>query len=235
MRPIQKDVRGGAAKPRASTVGDDIGEELERPMDAGGANSDSGSGVRPVVRNDPPADPAPGPRASVPKANAGWPKEVTVLNNDSLWRIAERTYGRDHADRMVPVLRQFNGLKTDLLQLDQKLKLPAPPETAGPRGERPAAAGGGSGAAARAAKVPLPARAGVRLPWEPGPAAYGDGAGTSAEGWYVVKQNESLSQIAKAQCGSVKFVGDIIKLNGIGNPDRIMAGTRLKMPARKKP
>lgn len=221
VRPV-----GGGAEEDPAAGSGGIGEEIEQ---GGSTDPSSDPQTRPVnpnpVTTDPPVvEPKPQPKPE-------WPKEVLVKQNDSLWRISERVYGRNLADRMVPVVRKFNALKSDVLQLDQKLRLPAPPVSAQGSGERTVSTKGGG--AERPAGAPPKKPAGTSLPWEPGPSVYGASSGTSAEGWYVVKRNESLSEIAQAQLGSVKYVRDIIKLNGITNPDRILAGTRLKMPARK--
>ena len=199
--------------------------------------------VRPLKRQ-----PSPTPGRTIPERDVrpvspvlpsplGWPKQVVVAQNDSLWRIAASAYGRGQADRMVPIVREFNGLKTDVLRVKQKLRLPAPPVTA-PKAGAPSLLAGGAkrveGTSGAPRVTPVSASG---LPWEPGPASYrsaSGGSGGSGDGWYVVKRNESLGQIAQEQLGSVKFVKDIMQLNGIKNPDRISEGRRLKMPKRKK-
>ncbi|NRA95995.1 MAG: LysM peptidoglycan-binding domain-containing protein [Planctomycetes bacterium] len=185
-------------------------------------------GTRPVTRT--PDEPTPTPELSdseaLPSQPSEWPKSVIVAKNDSLWRIAARHYGRNQADLMVSAVREFNGLTSDILRPKQKIRLPAPLPSRS--GESVATRGGSPGSArVRPASV-------AGLPWEPGASVYGPSSGISADGRYVVKQNESLSQIAARELGSVKFVKDIMKLNGIKNPDRIAVGMRLKMPAKKK-
>ncbi|MFY9342310.1 MAG: LysM domain-containing protein [Planctomycetota bacterium] len=52
----------------------------------------------------------------------------TVKGGDSLWRIAERTYGRKNADRMVGEIKAANPGLTDRVREGQKIVLPpAPP------------------------------------------------------------------------------------------------------------
>lgn len=51
----------------------------------------------------------------------------TVKAGDSLWRIAERTYGRKNADRMIPAIKDANPGLTDDLRQGQKIVLPSAP------------------------------------------------------------------------------------------------------------
>jgi LysM repeat protein len=188
------------------------------------------SGIRPVAPA--PDELAPTPELQdpepLPPVPSEWPKSVIVVKNDSLWSIAAHHYGRKQADLMVPVVRKFNQLTSDTLRIRQKIRLPAPLPT---RAGESVVTKGGSSDPVRVRPVSV---ASSGLPWEPGPSVYGPSSGISADGRYVVKQNESLSQIAERELGSVKFVKDIMKLNGIKNPDRIAVGSRLKMPAKKK-
>lgn len=48
----------------------------------------------------------------------------TVKSGESLWRIAEKTYGRKNADRMIPVIKQANPGLTENLKVGQKIVLP---------------------------------------------------------------------------------------------------------------
>jgi LysM repeat protein len=49
----------------------------------------------------------------------------TVKPGDSLWRIAERTYGRKNADKMVAAIKQANPGLGDGVRDGQKIVLPA--------------------------------------------------------------------------------------------------------------
>jgi LysM repeat protein len=52
----------------------------------------------------------------------------TVKYGDSLWRIADRTYGRKNADRMLPVIKDANPGLGDDIKVGQKIVLPTDPE-----------------------------------------------------------------------------------------------------------
>lgn len=49
---------------------------------------------------------------------------------------------------------------------------------------------------------------------------------------YTVKRGDSLAKIAQAQLGSSRRVADLLKLNGLSDPDDIKIGQVLKLPAR---
>ncbi len=49
---------------------------------------------------------------------------------------------------------------------------------------------------------------------------------------YTVKRGDSLAKIAQAQLGSSRRVADLLKLNGLSDPDDIKVGQVLKLPAR---
>ncbi|MBM4062187.1 MAG: LysM peptidoglycan-binding domain-containing protein [Planctomycetes bacterium] len=77
------------------------------------------------------------PGASSPGAsNPGNPvpaaatQSYTVKPGDSLWKIAEKRFGRKNADRMVQEIRKLNPGRTDTLRPDQKLLLPVEPAAA---------------------------------------------------------------------------------------------------------
>jgi hypothetical protein len=56
---------------------------------------------------------------------AGVTTEYTVKAGDALWKIAERTYGKQNAGRMVPEIRKANPDLGETLKIGQKLLLPA--------------------------------------------------------------------------------------------------------------
>jgi nucleoid-associated protein YgaU len=180
--------------------------------------------------------------------DGAWPKEVIIKANDSLWKVAANAYGPALADAMVKPIQDRNGITNPLrLREGQKLLLPAPPSPVvarapGAADERPAAAtkttvsAPPTKPASRAREVDVPL-----LPWEPGPPTY-ETVSVQAGHYpddafagrvYVVKANESLSEIALRELGSIRFIKDIVALNNIPNPDRITAGTRLRLPEKK--
>ncbi len=84
-----------------------------------------------AIDGDTVRDPA-GAGANVPvrtpaAANVEGATRYVVKNGDSLWRIADRTYGRRLADRMVAEIKQLNPGQTDVLKPDQVLLLPPKP------------------------------------------------------------------------------------------------------------
>lgn len=62
------------------------------------------------------------PAGATPVAGS---RTYVVKSGDSLWKIAESLYGKKNADRMVGEIRKLNPGKTDRLQPDQKLTVPA--------------------------------------------------------------------------------------------------------------
>ena len=82
------------------------------------------SGVAPVV--DPiqsGLDGAAG-RSDAARTAVGATTTYVVKKGDSLWRIAERTYGRQNADRMIAQIKAANTGLGDTLREGQKIQLP---------------------------------------------------------------------------------------------------------------
>lgn len=70
-----------------------------------------------------PGDSASGAGGKAPALAAG--TSYTVKDKDSLWRIAERTYGKKNAPKMVQAIKDANPGLGDDLKVGQKITLPA--------------------------------------------------------------------------------------------------------------
>ena len=204
--------------------------------DAGSPGPKSGepkAGLRPVevVKPGPPGSSSGKGGAELPAAGsgAGFPRKVRIRDGDSTWRIAKRVYGSDRlAELMAPVILEANGI-TDprRLVVGQELTLPAPTAKAlaaeagarATKGERPA------GAADKARPATLPFAPDPQ-PWS------GSGTSSSSDG-YVVQPGDLLGAIALRECGSVKFVDEIVRLNGIKDANAIRPGMVLKLPPKQ--
>jgi LysM repeat protein len=171
-----------------------------------------------------------------PARPTGFPRTVELGKDESLWLVATREYGPGVGESMVSIIQQANGISDPrALQPGMKLTLPAPPEGTvaaskpGPearptpaRTGAPAVAGGG-----HPAFPPFDPRRGSGGSKDPQAPA----STTSRE--YVVRPNETLHAIARRQLGSVRYVSEIVRLNGLSNPDSIQAGMRLQLPERR--
>jgi nucleoid-associated protein YgaU len=98
-------VLGGRPVNGAATV--DAGDAKPTFAEPGRALADAGAN----------ADAAARPRGAT---------DYTVKSGDALWKIADRTYGREHAARMVREILAANpGLTAERLKVGQKIVLPA--------------------------------------------------------------------------------------------------------------
>ncbi len=51
--------------------------------------------------------------------------DYVVKSGDSLWKIADKTYGRQNAAKMIPEIKKANPDVGDTLRAGQKIVLPA--------------------------------------------------------------------------------------------------------------
>lgn len=101
--------------------------EASRPKMLIPEAASSGTVVAPTV----PSFAQPGERrgdaSSAPATSSMANSSYTVKDGDSLWRIADRTYGRKNAARMIGEIRKQNPGLGETLRVGQKIVLPAAP------------------------------------------------------------------------------------------------------------
>lgn len=90
---------------------------------SGGSDAAVGAGAKPAVPVGQPVTPP------TPAVAAGT-KTYVVKQGDSLWRIAERLYGKKNADRMVAEIKRLNPGRTEVLHPDDRLVVPDAPAAA---------------------------------------------------------------------------------------------------------
>lgn len=91
-----------------------------------GSSTGSTPGSTPAVQPRPTfAEPGTQRGEAAKTTPAGVTTEYTVKAGDALWKIAERTYGKQNAGRMVPEIRKANPDLGETLKIGQKLLLPA--------------------------------------------------------------------------------------------------------------
>lgn len=167
---------------------------------------------------------APALNAGAPDAPAA-PATYTVKKGDTLVRVVEQAYGsRDAAwvERVLAANPRVKARKGKIL-IGEALTLPS---TAAP--EPPplaSAAGDKSSRAAKEAKAP------ARTPDDKKNKAGLASKDKAGVRWYTVQRNDSLARIAKAQLSDADRWPEIAKLNKRLDPNRIVAGTRIKLPA----
>jgi nucleoid-associated protein YgaU len=124
-----------------------------------------------------------------------------VKKGDLLAKIAKEAYGSD-APGLVQALSEFNHLKSpNHIVIGQKLRIP-----------------------------PIEAlAAGVGAP-KPPAGARPESSAPVVTKTYVVKTGDTLTSIAQSQLGQAARWREIVELNRITDPNRVVEGTTLKLP-----
>ena len=141
-------------------------------------------------------------------APAGKQMEYVVKSGDCLSTIAQRELG---SVKHLPRLREGNGLRSDELNIGQRLILPHIGKTAPVRGTT-------------IKRTPPPAADTVKVKKESAASAL-----TGKEKEYVVKSGDCLSTIAQRELGSVKYLQRLRDANGLRSDD-LSIGQRLILP-----
>ncbi|HEX8523978.1 MAG TPA: LysM peptidoglycan-binding domain-containing protein [Tepidisphaeraceae bacterium] len=180
--------------------------------------------------NQPPATPPAPPTTPVV---AG--KTYKVETGDSLSKIAARFYGSNTKANRQLIIDANPSLKAnpDVVVVGRNYTIPAAPAT-------PAAP------APQIAQTPAPANTPAAQPVAPKTPKLAPDVvvvedpkakvparePASNEHYYVVKSGETLTRIAREQMGTPDAVSAIVELNKISNPDKVVAGTKLRLPAK---
>lgn len=109
-------------KPKAVLANDPI--DVGRLAAEAAERRSNGAGTQPAVSQGTPASPEPKPLGGNSPASVVATTQYVVKKGDALWRIAERTYGRKNADRMVGEIKAVNPGMSDNLREGQKILLP---------------------------------------------------------------------------------------------------------------
>jgi nucleoid-associated protein YgaU len=136
-----------------------------------------------------------------PRTPASGGRVREVKRGDLLAKIAKEAYGSD-APALVQALSEFNKLKSpNHIVIGQKLRIP-----------------------------PIEAlAAGVGAPRPPA-GAQPESAAPPIGKTYVVKAGDTLTSIAQSQLGQAARWREIVELNRITDPNRVVEGTTLKLP-----
>ncbi len=122
------------------------------------------------------------------------------------------------ADLVPPEVMRESAAAAELIDLQTTASIQAPMAAPAP-------------APAPAAQAPPPEPAVIRMPdllEIERAAAASEPAGTQA---HLVRPGESLSIISQRYYGTAKLTRDLAAFNGLGDPDAVRAGQRLKIPA----
>ena len=141
-------------------------------------------------------------RSAQPAAST---RRYTVRERDSLERIARSQLGDAS---LWPRIQSINGIRDPRrIRVGQVLLLPS--------------AGAGEATNERVAQAPTESQT------APG----GESEPSAAVHTYVIKKGDVLGTIAQEQLGSVKQLPKILELNPGLNPDRILVGMKIALPA----
>ncbi len=140
-----------------------------------------------------------------------------VAEGESLWKIAERHYGdgskwtkiRDRNPKLVD--------EDGIVRAGVKLAIPLEVAVAATAPEAGKPAG-------------KPATTPTR-PTSPSTPKADEKKPASKSRTYVVKRGDSLGEIAQRELGSARRWQEIVKLNGIEDPDHVPAGVTLRLPS----
>lgn len=220
----------------------------KEPVPGSATVDPSNTGTRPVKES------AGGETRTSPAPASGFPKEVKVADGENLWKVVAREYPAALVPLMLKQVLTANGIKDPKkVRTGATLKLPPPPATdvastpagtaPGPGAANPPGTGERSPGRKASGPPPISAKASARpasddfLPFDPdagrAPAAKPSTPPAPASGdgaVVVVKKGESLTQIARRELGSAKYVKAIADLNRIRDANNLVAGTRLRMP-----
>lgn len=119
-----------AQKPK-TLVAQDASLAATTAVGAADASTQTGNGEAKAAGSPAPTFLVPGNNAERDQAavsggsRAATGRTYTIQSGDSLWKIAERTYGKKDADRMIREILAANPGLTDKVRVGQKIKLPA--------------------------------------------------------------------------------------------------------------
>jgi nucleoid-associated protein YgaU len=160
--------------------------------------------------------------ASNPKPKV---KTYEVQDLDTLSSILEKVYGSGDKQYTVELIAKANDLDSpDLIYVGQVLKMPDLSVSASKKGKGPTLVGNIAEFIKKVtqkkpeAKKVVVKKPEVKKPVKP----------KSRE--YKVKAGECLSEIASEQCGTIRYVDAIVKLNKLDDADDIFEGMVLKLP-----
>jgi nucleoid-associated protein YgaU len=146
------------------------------------------------------------------KPETRWPKTYLVSDGDNLATIAKKVYGSDLGNKKVNVDRIFKANRklasADEIYIGQKLTIPAP-----------------IGSTKDNRKITNVISATIKKPKK---------KNTTKTRVHVVRDGDSLWEIASAKLGNGGRYNEITKLNSdiLSDEDNLVVGMRLKMPVR---